>query len=241
MRHLTIKSLKTARFLCGSGLLAVLAACGDGGTAVSTLTIKGTAATGLALDNAAVSVSCVSGTGTATTTANGSYTLVVNGSGPCIITVTKGDVSLSSFSTGTGNSTVNVTPLTNAAVQYFQKITGAITPAAMLTTPAAVALLSDPVAVQKRITEDFVPFVQTTLGVAITGTDFLTAVIVPPATVGGVGNAADHDLELFKAVTTDTGVLPSVALVQLQDKASADVANKPLPVVLSTPITGAGS
>ena len=69
---------------------------------------------------------------------------------------------------------------------------------------------------QKRVSEDFVPFVQNTLVVPITKGDFLTAVIVPLAVVGGVGNAADKDLELFKVVINLNCLLhPDLLLKQL--------------------------
>jgi len=241
MQKFPVTSVKLTKFALGLTVAATLAACGGGDDGPS-LTLGGTAATGLALGKADVSGLCVSGTNTATTADNGSYSLYIQGTGPCIVTVTKGAVTLRSFSTGTGNSAVNITPLTNAAVEYFQKLTNAASPSAMLTTPAAVALLSNPVAVQKRITEDFVPFVTNTLGVTITGFDFLT-VNIDPATAAGVGgNAADADLERFKAVTTSTGTLLPDVLANLQTKATADLAAKPLPVVDEPVVpTGAGS
>jgi hypothetical protein len=106
-----------------TGLAALtLAACGGGSSAApSFLTITGSAATGAPAANAAVSVTCVTGTGSATTLPNGSYTVtVVNGTGPCVITVTSGTTVLTSITPpiAAGTSAVaNVTPLTTAIVQ----------------------------------------------------------------------------------------------------------------------------
>ena len=99
-----------------------LAACGGGSSAPpSFLTITGSAATGAALSGATVSVTCVTGTGTATTQNGGSYSVtVVNGTGPCVITVTSGATVLTSITPpiAAGTSAVaNVTPITTAIVQ----------------------------------------------------------------------------------------------------------------------------
>ena len=53
------------------------------------MTISGTAATGLALADSAVEVKCAQGAGTATTDANGAYSLVIPDAAlPCIVKVT---------------------------------------------------------------------------------------------------------------------------------------------------------
>lgn len=115
------------------GLLAIcagaltLVACG-GDSATVPLDIKGVAATGLAIEGGSVVVQCVSGTGTATTLANGSYTVTVqNGQGPCLVTVTKGSVVLRSITSQTtsGTAVANVTPFSNAIVDALVIAKGA--------------------------------------------------------------------------------------------------------------------
>jgi hypothetical protein len=115
---------------------ALVASCGggDGGTPAATggtpapatptgVVLTGTAAVGLALANAPVSVKCASGTGTATTDANGVYTITVtDGALPCMIAVTAtvdgNTVTLHSIAeagttaNGTTTARTNVTPLT---------------------------------------------------------------------------------------------------------------------------------
>ena len=105
--------------------LAMLAACGDGSD--SALNVTGTAATGLAIDGGAVSVQCKSGTGTATTSSTGTYTVGINnGQGPCLVVVTKGNLTLRSiaeFSTSS-QAVANVTPITNAIVNAIAAAKG---------------------------------------------------------------------------------------------------------------------
>lgn len=109
------------------GAVAVLTACGGGSTepaapvTPSSVTIGGTAAKGLALAGATVSVKCATGTGTATTAANGSYSLTITGAAlPCALRVvgTEGSTfhSLLSGGASTGSFTANLTPLTDLLV-----------------------------------------------------------------------------------------------------------------------------
>jgi len=130
-----------ARSATAGAVVLLVAACGGGGgsssgtPAASTppkteagLQLSGTAATGAALANATVSVKCVTGTGTATTDANGAYSLKLTGGAlPCVINVTgsQGGVSVSLHSLAEAGSTdaagnttaaANVTPLTEMIV-----------------------------------------------------------------------------------------------------------------------------
>lgn len=91
--------MKFASMRCATGaaLGLLLAACGGGGGGTATTTpppaatsvqISGTAAAGAALANAAVDVKCATGTGSATTGADGRYTLNIQGAVlPCMVRV----------------------------------------------------------------------------------------------------------------------------------------------------------
>ena len=94
----------------------VLAACGGGG-GVDAPTISGVAAAGGAIANAAATAKCVSGpTVSANTGADGSFTLVLDGSQtlPCMLRVSNGTVTLHGFAASAGRA--NVTPLTDLVI-----------------------------------------------------------------------------------------------------------------------------
>lgn len=100
----------------------LLTACGGGGGGGSTtdggtptsLTITGVAATGAAISGGTVSAKCSSGTGSATTNADGSYSLsVTSGVQPCVLKAVDPVSNASFFSVlEAGQTVANVTPLT---------------------------------------------------------------------------------------------------------------------------------
>lgn len=108
-------ALRTRISLAMAALL--LAACGGGGgggDTSNTLQLSGTAATGLAIAGKTVEAKCASGTGTATSGADGSYSVSVSGGTlPCVLRVTAADGTvLHAVAQGSGSSaTVNITPL----------------------------------------------------------------------------------------------------------------------------------
>lgn len=117
----TMKTLATA------AVLAALAGCGGGGrdsttggmTTLGPLTLSGVVAARAAATGQSVDVKCASGTGTATSNADGSYTVTVtDGQLPCVLRA-KGtaDGDLYSVATGTGRTAIaNLTPLTQLVV-----------------------------------------------------------------------------------------------------------------------------
>lgn len=124
--------------LAVSGALVTLVGCGGGNSNNSFLNVTGVAATGFAIVDGAVTVQCVSGTGTATTNGNGAYVVsVVNGEGPCLITVTKGDLTLRSITpkTTTGSAVANVTPISDAIIQGLIAAKGADNASDLVTNP----------------------------------------------------------------------------------------------------------
>ncbi|SOY63331.1 hypothetical protein [Cupriavidus taiwanensis] len=113
--------MKTKHLFLTGLAAAVLTACGGGGgdstsTAPAATKITGTAAVGAALGNATVQAKCATGTGTATTAADGTFTLSIDGATrPCVLSVKTPDGTTlhSVVEAGTGASAVaNITPLT---------------------------------------------------------------------------------------------------------------------------------
>ncbi len=226
-----LNNLALACVMAGSALLV---ACGGGGASV--LSVSGTAATGVPLVGT-VSVSCKSGAGSATSNADGSFTvLVVNGQGPCLLALTPvGGTPLYSVTSGNAASQVaNITPMTNLLVSYLSNVPGmeAVDPAAWFALPATQSLLVDTTALNSRIVADFIPAIKTlvpTLSLADAG--FLSTTFVADPTTSDTD--ADLELLLTANVVTDTGE-PVPATITDLDSAAAD------DTVVIVP-TGAGS
>jgi len=96
---------------------AILWGCG-GSTSVTPLTVSGVAATGAAMSGATVSVQCVNGVlATGKTGTDGSFSVPVSGSFPCMLEVSDATHKLHSVANGSGlSATANVTPLTEQMV-----------------------------------------------------------------------------------------------------------------------------
>ena len=223
--------------LAGSALL--VACGGGGGGSGSTLTLKGTAATGAPLAGS-VSATCKTGTGTATSNLDGSFTVVVSGGvGPCLLAITPaGGATLYSITSGSGaTQTANITPMTNLLVNYLRNVPGmtAADPAAWFALPAAKALLADTAALTVRIVTDFVPALKTLLpSLSVADAGFLfTAFTASPT-----GSPIDADLEKLKTagIVTSTGAPSAATTSSLTTAASNDTA-----VLSPTGATGAGS
>ncbi|WP_444634289.1 hypothetical protein [Cupriavidus oxalaticus] len=114
--------MKTTNLFLTGLAAAVLTACGGGGdseapaSSAPTTKISGTAAVGAALGNASVQAKCASGSGTATTAADGTFTInIPNATRPCVLSVKTPDGTTlhSVVEAGSGTSaTANITPLT---------------------------------------------------------------------------------------------------------------------------------
>lgn len=227
--------------LAVTGVAATLVGCG--GNDDTYLDLKGFAATGLALDNAAVSVKCVSGTGTATTLANGSYAVtVVNGEGPCLVTVTKGAVTLRSISakTTTGNAVANVTQFTDAIVTALVTAKGAANVDALVTNsanvPSNAQLTAAVTAVITKINEALTAAGKPLL---TTSTDLLGGTFTPATTTTASTDPLDNALDFL--VAPGTTVLPPTLVNSIKNEVVAVVPTSPTaPPRAPTGATGAG-
>ncbi|GAC1604137.1 MAG: hypothetical protein NVS3B2_09360 [Ramlibacter sp.] len=120
---LNISGATLASVCVATGLLV---ACGGGGSGPgAALAITGTAATGLAIAGGTISLKCVSGAGSATTAADGTFSVAVsNVTFPCLARVdyknAKGQPkSLQTIVTGPG--TANITPVSDLIVAKLTK------------------------------------------------------------------------------------------------------------------------
>lgn len=175
-----------------------LMACGGGGgdggepPAPASLTLAGTAATGAAVAAAAVEARCANGTGTATTAANGSYTISIPGGQlPCALRVAGNSVTLHSVASGSGlTATAQITPLTELVLAQATGREPAAWFSGFVTTsaPTAAELAAATVSVGETLA---VAGVQT----AAIG-DPITAVL-QPASGSAAGNGYDQALDLL--------------------------------------------
>lgn len=200
--------MKTWKVIFAVSCGLIVAACGGGGggsttssgTSTSTpLTVTGTAATGLAIPGAIVTGKCKVGTGTATTLADGSYTLTItDGQLPCVLQIVNpvDGIKLHTVVFGTGSTAnANITPLTEMATA---RVLGSEPNVFFAAFDAAVAT--------QKITSTTIQAAQTDIGLVLTGTvdtaalgNFISAPL-KAATQGSptTGDAQDKLLDALK-------------------------------------------
>ncbi len=172
------------------------------------LTLSGVVAQGAALAGASVSVKCATGASTATSNADGSYTITVTGGAfPCILEAEAADKSLKLHSavaadTGTSQVTANVTPLTTLLVA---QVVGT-EPAAFFADATAVATLAAAVTPTKL--DEGQTAVITTLKAAGIDTAAITNMVSQPlvaASGTAAGNGYDKLLDAVTSTLKDSG------------------------------------
>ena len=189
---------------------ALLTACGGGGSDSESsapvtqpaLTISGTAATGAAISGGLIDVKCAAGTGTATTIADGSYTVTISGGSlPCVMHVTAGSTELYSLAAAGGGDAVraNITPLSQLVAA---QIAGA--------DPATLFANFDASA-QTRLSAANVATAIAAVTSALSGAIDLTGIdpLKDPlvaANGGTAGNTLDQKLDALKAALAAAGV-----------------------------------
>jgi hypothetical protein len=200
---------------------ASLVACGGGsGTSavvappVVSLDISGVAATGLAISGKTVEAKCAVGSGSATSSGTGAFTIsIADGVLPCVLRVTAADGSvLHSLASGAGNSaTANVSPVTNLIVANLAGAdpvgfyAGFNSTSAATVTTAAIASANTAVVGTLKAG-----------GIDLTSVGNLITAALVPATATTAGNAYDKALDALKtnlasSGTTLTGLTQTVA------------------------------
>lgn len=234
--------------LSGSVLLSACGGGGDsgsvgsGGSGGSSLTLNGTAAVGKPVIGS-VTATCKTGVGTATSNADGSYTININGGvGPCLLKLTPADgtAAMYSITSGSGASqTANITPITSQLVSYLRSVPGmnnTASPEAWFALPSVGALLANTAALNERIVRDFIPALKAQVpGLSISTASFLSTTF----TANPGSSTADADLERLKTVLAATPGLADKIQQQLALLASKTPAV--VPPTGATGATGAGS
>jgi hypothetical protein len=215
----------------------LLAACGGGGggggTAASPLTISGTAASGAAIAGGTVDVKCATGTGTATTNADGTYTVTIaNGAAPCLLRVTSTSATLYS-ALEPGATSANISPLTQLVVANALGGDPATTFGAGVTSSTNISTATLTTAVSN---------VQTALaglGLTLTGIDPLKATLAA-ATDSTAGNAQDKQIDSLMAALKNVNV-PLSALTTVLATPAASTASAATTAVTNFAATNAVS
>ena len=228
------------RLLLPAILLAIssLTACG-GDPDIAGLSLSGTAATGAAMANAAVTVVCnsISGTGsvtgTGTTDSNGNYTVVATDGKPaCLVTASKttNGVTTTLNSIATVEGVVNINPITNLIVAGLVVGKGAAS-VTQLITPTYAPTVADVATAQTAV------ITQINIALVAQGK---TPIVVGTNLLGGgftVGSAADTALDNLLAIKalSSTGL----ASVELQ-AAVVKAVDAAVPVNPGTPSGASG-
>jgi hypothetical protein len=209
----------------GSIVLAVsaLAACGGGDSGSSPgATVSGTAAVGAALANAAVTLTCKNGAGSATSNSSGAYKATFQFDAPCAITATGSTATIHSFAAGAG--TYNVTPLTELLLSYLAGQLGT-------TVSGLLSGISSNASFQNALTNSTVianaqaavaKLILDTYGITLSSSSFLT-VSFTPGTAG-----ADSDLDTLQAagaITSDGQPAASLAAAALAAGQAAPISS----------------
>jgi hypothetical protein len=187
----------------GSIMLATsaLVACGGSDTGSSPgATISGTAAVGAALANAAITLTCKNGSGSATADSNGAYKATFQFDPPCAITASSGAVTINSFAAGAG--TYNVTPLTQLLLSYLAGQLGTTVQgllSGISSNASFQSALSNPTVIANAEAA-IVTLIKNTYGITLSSSSFLTVSFTP----GAAGADADLDtLQAAGAITSD--------------------------------------
>jgi hypothetical protein len=215
-----------------AGVVALFTACGGGGGSnganimSTTIAFSGTAATGKALPNATISISCAQGSMSVMADANGSYRATLAAVAPCLITATSGGTLL--HSTAFAGGTYNVTPETDLMLSYLAAQLGtneSILISGFATNTQfqqALANQDNVLTAQAAVVQIF----QQSYGVTLSAPDFL----ITPFAVGQPG--VDRDLQTLTArgvIDADGEPDPAAVALVTMTGAAHPIATSPVP------------
>lgn len=193
--------------LVGIVAALLLASCGGSAPPVANLTLSGTAARGLALPAASVSVKCSTGTSSGTTDANGQFQISVSaGVLPCVLQVTdaSGTTRLHSIAAGSGNAvTANVTPLTEMVTARAAGSTPAAFFSGLNTATLAQTITAASVAAAHA---DVVQALTGTVNAQAVGNFITTALIAATSSNPGGGDVQDKLIDALNTALNPTQI-----------------------------------
>lgn len=188
-----------------------LSACGGGSSgsspaAVTTTTFSGTAATGRAMANAAIRITCASGSGSTTAATDGSYsTAIASITLPCALQATGSDGTVlysvtSATATGSNTQVANITPLTQLLVASLS----GMDPATFFSNVS-----STPTSLSGVVTDSAVATAQTAVLALLTSAGISTAslpnLISGSLVAGSASSVYDVALDALQTLVTSSG------------------------------------
>jgi len=189
--------------ICAGAIAGIFVACGGSSynssnqmQATTSVALSGTAAGGLALANAAVTIQCQGANGTTITKSDGTYTLsIAGGSLPCALTVTKNSQTLRSIVIGSGtSSTANITPLTEMLVGALLQQN----PNAFSGGAPSTSITSANLAAAKQVVIDYLKGNDIDVS-SLANLDFVTTPLTAATTTPGTGDTQDKVLDSLKS------------------------------------------
>jgi len=223
----------------GVSLATLLVACGGGGggggdAPAATLALSGTAATGAAVAGAAVDAKCATGSGSATTSADGSYSIsIVGGVLPCVLRVSAAGAVLHSLAQGSGAvATANITPVTQLVVASLASADPASYYAGFSGTLAAAISSASVAAAQARVVA-----LLKAAGIDLTAIVDLVSGPLKPRTPTTAGDAYDQLLDGLATTIANSGTTLAALTTAVVDAGSgtspAPVASLPAELLLA--------
>ena len=202
-------ALRASLNVCASVSAVLLAACGGGSTSsvstgvaapVTGPVLSGTAATGMALSGATVNAKCRTGTGAATTAADGSFSMsIAAGVLPCVLEISNPADGKKIHSIAINAGVINLTPLTELLSTRLLR-----------TDMAAVFANPDASAIEKAVTTNTIKQAQDEVSLALASyvdtsklSDFYSTPLKPAtASNPAGGDAQDKLLDSLKSKMT---------------------------------------
>jgi len=189
IKHLSVLLLTVLSVGCGGG--------SQGTNASTDFTISGVAAVGSAIDGGTVDAKCATGTGTAKTSSDGSYSLkVTNGAKPCLLKVVDPVTKTELHSVAeVGADKANITPVTTLVVA---NLLGTDPPTAFALFDQAVKDKITPTNIQAAVTRVLAVTAAFGTSADMTGVDVLKGAL-KAATASSLGDAADQKIDALMA------------------------------------------
>lgn len=192
------------KLICAGTIAGAFVACGGGGSyggsdqpsSTYSVTLSGTAAGGLVIPNAAVTIQCQGASGGTITKTDGSFSATLSGGSlPCALSLSNNGQTLRSIVVGSGTSSIaNITPLTEMLVGALLQLK----PSALDGGAPSASLTAANLTSAKQTVIDYLKGNDIDVS-ALANVDFVTTPLVAATTTPGTGDSQDKVLDSLKS------------------------------------------